>query len=147
MRRTLYVITSLFLTLIMGCGGPPPSGQKCFRWSTGLDLPAGVKCLNSKVITVALVGDTYYLKLKSDHDLLSFLAGNFDPDSWSVVKDQLIPPSDWSSDLPFWNKEELEGKAYYSKTYRSTDGNLFYSVLSYDTKSGTVYFVGGQCRD
>jgi hypothetical protein len=147
MRRIVFLILGGPLVFLASCSSSEPSAGQCFRLSTGLDLPTGVKCLNSEVITVAFVGDTYYLKLKSDHDLSSFLKKNFGTASWAVVKKDLVPPADWAKDLPFWNEGELRKKEYYSKDYRDENGGLFRSALSYDNESGILYFVGSQCRD
>ncbi|MCD4823860.1 MAG: hypothetical protein K8S55_04585 [Phycisphaerae bacterium] len=145
MRKMAELSLIVFLGCLAGCDTPQPSGQQCFKWSTELDLPPGVTCLNAKTITVAFIGDTYYLKLKSEGDLTSFLNKHFSAETWDSVQEHMMPPEDWQNSLPFWNQAEMEGKTYYSGSHVDNDETTFVSYLSYDKETGIIYFVGMQC--
>lgn len=147
MKWRACVSLAICLGLFTGCSRSEPSGKECFRWSTGLELPPGVSWERSKVITVAFVGDTYYVKFRTKEDLSEFLHKNFEAGEWDSVRESLTPPTAWMKDLPFWDMTAIRNKSYYETAYRNSRGTTFKSVLSYDRQSGTIYFVGAECRD
>lgn len=123
-------------------------GAEDFRESTGVDLPAGTECLEAKTITVAFVGDTYYLKIAAGKGFLDFLRANFTSESWEIAQRYLVPPDDWIAKLPFWDHAEIErANVYYSKITNSSEGEiLFHSAVAFNEATGIAYFVGTQCR-
>jgi len=137
----------------IGCHRAEPQsisqiGANDFRQSTGVDLPAGTECLEAKTITVVFVGDTYFLKIAAGKGFLDFLRANFESESWEIAQRDLVPPDDWITKLPFWDRAEIErANVYYSSSTKSPEGEiLFHSVVAFNEATGIAYFVGAQCR-
>ncbi len=135
---------------IVGCGRTNPQpvhriGVNHFRQSTGLALPDGAECLNAKTMTVAFVGDTYYLRIATPKVFSDFLDANFE--RCAEAEQSLVPPAEWMKDMPFWDKAEIaRAKLYYQKTHGSPDSWMFVSAIAYNEAARIAHFVGAECR-
>jgi hypothetical protein len=152
--RGILCLDLLIATIIVSCNGcigmaaPKKSDADIFFGSTGLKLPAGIECVASKTITVALVGDTHYLKLVAQNDVTDFINTQFDRSAREKGERLLIPPKNWMKDLQFWDEKAIaSADIYFTKIYKSADGITILTEGVYVKKSNTMYVVSTECRD
>ena len=136
------------LLSLLGCGKPIQEhpGQ-WFEATTGLPLPAKVEELNTKAIVVLAVGDTYFLKLKTDAEYQALLHSEFSSCSWSDAADYLVPPTNWLNDLSFWDAEEIRKSEHYRRVHVDKGGSRWLTFVAFSVDRGVSYVVGAQTRD
>ena len=139
------LMAGMALAMATGCERGAPDGPRAwFEAATGVKLPETATVRNSKCITVAFVGDTYYIELSASPELEATLREHFRPEA--VPPDDLDPPADWLDEMPFWRPQDLPTPCWFTKT-SPADGELEWScAVAYDRGAGKCFFVGAECR-
>jgi hypothetical protein len=116
--------------------------RQWFDWTTGLDLPADVTCLEKEDVGGwDANADAWYARLAAPNGITGMLS-DYQPADWPTAGSVLTPPMQHRGEVSyFWNARQLQGHQLYVRSYTDPRGTMFVSAIAWDPVAKEAWFA------